>query len=386
MRGKQRIRYTLRWFFAPGRLLRANSFMLRNLFPCLAITALLLVATYIINLSYPKYFSALLVYTGKELDCILRSQLQRLKQNRPEDIIILGDSSGLMGINPQQLSRATKLDVAGYCTIAYAGPASYADMLDYIVSRGQRPQKVILALHPAEFDRQQDWEQWTVFVHEQLFMGDHNILIPKRPQAARQLIQANLVYSPMPRAFGLYYGSLRNLSDAIYETAGSAVDPTNPLPFYTNIHRPVISPLSFNQAHEKFLAPEENEEKTLPPPLAFLRRQSASMLYSPTQRYYDALVPLKDAIERYGKKDVVIVWTPMIIRTKEQFNDVVSTIKETHRILDLDINSSAICDYLFALPQELFSSSTHLNILGREMFTEALSKKIPEFLSVNESR
>ena len=155
---------------------------------------------------------------------LIATQIDRAERLDFVDILIVGDSSGLMDISPPQLSRELGRDVQSLATIAYAGPKGVASLLSRLSRRGISPHAIILVFHSAGMPQQPAWETWINLVLDG----------PPAPKArsiwAGALAKLNelmapVIYRPLEGAYGSYYGSLRSFESFVRSNAGAAVDP-----------------------------------------------------------------------------------------------------------------------------------------------------------------
>ncbi|MBF0103585.1 MAG: hypothetical protein HQK77_22020, partial [Desulfobacterales bacterium] len=128
---------------------------------------------------------------------IVYHQLERLKSDLPADIIFLGDSSCLTGINPLVLSEKLGLKVESYCTTAFAGPETYAYMLDILAKIKYPPKQVILAFHPIQFTRSTSWDTWPPMIKSNFEEISNPSKVNYVPLFTRGVMNQYLIYIPV---------------------------------------------------------------------------------------------------------------------------------------------------------------------------------------------
>ncbi len=85
-------------------------------------------------------------------------QLKRA-QGGNADIAFVGDSTCENGIEPHWLSQRLGAKVVNLCTMAYAGPGGYGEMLEAFLRAASPKARVVVAMHGQFFARESVWEQ-----------------------------------------------------------------------------------------------------------------------------------------------------------------------------------------------------------------------------------
>lgn len=75
------------------------------------------------------------------------------------DIAFVGDSTCENGIEPQWLSQRLGVKVINLCTMAYAGPGGYGEMLEAFLRAASPRARVVVVMHGHFFEREAAWEQ-----------------------------------------------------------------------------------------------------------------------------------------------------------------------------------------------------------------------------------
>ena len=159
------------------------------------------------------------------VDSLISTQIDRAETIRSLDILIIGDSSGLMDISPIILAQTLDRNVETLATIAYAGPRGIASILDRLSARNIQPRTIILAFHAAGLPKLQEWSSWT----------DRVVHGPPKPISEFNPLKGALgkmndlvsstVFMPLEGDYGSYYGSSKNFENFIRRNHGGAIDP-----------------------------------------------------------------------------------------------------------------------------------------------------------------
>lgn len=175
--------------------------------------------------------ASLPIVSGQMEREIIRTQIARA-DTLPDsvDILIVGDSSGLMGIDPLALGAGLGgARVESVATLGFVGPRGYAALLERMLRRGVRPARVLITLHPASLDRRETWAHYARFAEK----GIREAAPPSEMFAgvrARLLAIADpILFLPMPGPLGDFYGSTAALGTFMRTHHGSAIDSSGPL-------------------------------------------------------------------------------------------------------------------------------------------------------------
>lgn len=317
------------------------------------VAAITLAAACICALLYGKTLPSTV---GASIDhIIVDCQLARL-QDSPGDIVVIGDSSGLMGIDSAMLAKQLGKTVENFSTIGYAGPSGYAMIFNAYRNKHGNPAKLILPFHPVQFARDRSWETWVEIIKSTLAPSqdarERDWLIMW--QQLRAKLYSSLLFIPLQRLYGAFYGSPEAVKKILRDQHGGMIDPaTGFLP----IALPASSPL---QAY------------TLPDSQTSIPYERLTI----SDEYILALKILYQVIQDYGPENVILVMTPLP-QAYSAYQD--SVFEDYHQIATLlgipDHNVITNC-MPFALPDTAFSSYSHLNRIGRAMFSEALGKEL----------
>lgn len=282
---------------------------------------------------------------------IVMEQVKRSATLPAAEIVFLGDSSCLMGIDALAVERALDLHpVESFCSLGWVGPAGYGQMLAGLIDRNTPPKVLVLMFHPIAFRREPNWDYWSALVD--------NWERPKKPalgfpRSALDFLAfewlTRLIYSPLPGAYALYYGSEGSFRSMIRARHGSAVDPSTGL----NVSslrdlRAVPTPPTGKPADFNWNQPYQDSLRTL---------AEAIKKLGPQTRTYLVVSPVPDWSFPPGTEG-------KRIQREEQIAAALGITRE---------NILATPDKMFGA---YFSGYTHLNRWGQSVFTKALIKAI----------
>ncbi len=196
--------------------------IIKAILPLLVLVLIVLCVFSVWNIHSPTYSR------DKEpqfIDVLISTQIDRAETIPSADILIVGDSSGLMDIRPILLSQIIDRKVESLATVAYAGPRGIASILDRLSARHIEPQVVILVLHAAALPKLKEWSSWT----------DRIVHGPPKRAIEMNLFQGALgkmndlvspfVFRPLEGAYGSYYGDSSNFEAFIRQNHGGAIEP-----------------------------------------------------------------------------------------------------------------------------------------------------------------
>lgn len=276
---------------------------------------------------------------------IVDQQLQRIKSGARGDIVIFGDSSGLMGIDPGVLEQQLGRSVQNFCTLAYAGPEAYGIMLKEYLARNAAPELVLFAFHPIQLGRSKKWEGWPKYI------GQAFKVQKKPPLTWRSRIKNffdtaiydNILYIPLRGSFGGYYGSQKSVETAMDSAHGSLIDP---------------GVLFFR------------EFKAQPAPME---------IKGSSDVYVRSLQSLKGILDTSRLPNVALLRTPLPDHLRYDTTGIAWDYEEIGKALGIK-NNRFLREDLSALPGKYFSSSTHLNRHGKAYFSKLLAEKLKSLL------
>src|SRR5215210_1655169 len=133
------------------------------------------------------------------------------------DVLLVGDSSCLMGIDPELLSQRLGQRVASLCSIGYLGPAGYARLLKRFLASGARYKRLVVVMHPESLIRDKSWDAWTDFVDSggPPTPSDWNLKVRSGLRLIESKLLSPFIRLPMEGVFGQYYGSVETLRRSV---------------------------------------------------------------------------------------------------------------------------------------------------------------------------
>lgn len=255
---------------------------------------------------------------------VIREQTIRAGRLGDVDLLLVGDSSCLMGIDPQLLANIIDRSVESLCTNGFAGPIGYANLLERYFARGNRATTIVLILHPSSLETGavRAWE--SLAPKENPPIGRLPRLVAEVRASLRKSL-GPLADPPLSGWAGVYYGRESTMRNYILDHNGSLVDP-HPVLRGTERVTYHIRP-AFSDALEVF----------------------GTRLKG--RNYRQLMLALMPATEGSGSDDELHHATTRAVLGRIGLEGVI-------------LNSRA------SSPRELFSTSTHLNEGGREDYTK----------------
>jgi hypothetical protein len=161
------------------------------------------------------------------LDFVIVSEHERRAKTVPaSDIAFVGDSSCSMGVDVPALQKATGFSAEAFCTAIPSGPVGHAEMIDFLLARKAEPKTLVIMLHPAQFARQVDWGKWF-----DSGAGSTEGFAPTVLDMLKFEWLSDVLFTPLPGGWGLYYGSEQGVTTALRHRKGSFIDPNRGLAF-----------------------------------------------------------------------------------------------------------------------------------------------------------
>jgi hypothetical protein len=200
----------------------ALSMIVKATMPMLALVLTLVCIAAVWHAYSPTYARA---EEPQFVDALISTQINRAETIVSSDILIIGDSSGLMNISPTILGRLIDGHVETLATVAYAGPRGIASILDRLSARQVRPRVIVLTLHAAGLPKLEEWSSWT----DRVVHGP-----PKRPLEPNPIrgalgkmndVVSSIVFRPLEGAYGSYYGGLSDFEAFLRRNHGGAIEP-----------------------------------------------------------------------------------------------------------------------------------------------------------------
>ncbi|MFH1345628.1 MAG: hypothetical protein ABIL01_31145 [Pseudomonadota bacterium] len=329
--------------------MRASGLLARVLLPLAALCLLGLGALHMLYLRNPARTDGMRKLNIDHF--IVLEQFRRAATVPAAEVAFFGDSSCLMGVDPRLMERELALrPIQSFCSIGYAGPAGYAHMLAGMIERNAAPKVLVLMFHPATFRREPGWEFWPGFVRNAGKVERPRLHFPR---SALDYLEfewiGRLIYSPLPGAYGRYYGGEGEFRSTIRARRGSAIDPNVGLN---------ISSLEALRAAPRTPA-------------------GAATDYRWNEAYAEALKVLGETIRTLPPQTrvyLVVSPVPDVAFPAEAGDQRANRTGQIAAALGIDN------DRVLATPAAMFaayfSSHTHLNRWGQMVFTNTLSKEL----------
>jgi hypothetical protein len=269
-------------------------------------------------------------------DHIVAAQRAHAREHRPADLVVVGDSSALMGVDPVLLGQRLNLRVESYALLAWAGPAAWGAVAAEAGAAGP-PKVAVLGVNAAAVGLSDGR------YHEK---GTEHLIVegtrdwPRFPWTAGrdrtyELVVDPLMRFPLPGSYGVAYGYPDVLRARLMENHGGLIDPN----------------------------------RLAAGPAAPVRAQ-------PSPAFLGRLPRLWSRLEGLGVERVMVVSTPVPAarcdaQTEHELAGVRAAIAATARpgwVTALDL---PVCR-----PDADFATATHLAAPGRAAFTVALAEAL----------
>jgi hypothetical protein len=282
---------------------------------------------------------------------IVHQQMKRSLQKDSATVTIVGDSSCLMGIEVAELNRTAGIPkYKSLCTIGFVGPRGYAALVGRSAkANGGPPAKVLLFIHPVQFQREPSWEPWADMVVENPDQPTPTGLNHSR-YYWQSLLHAILPSKSLSGAYGIYYGPKENFIAQVY-ASGDAIDPAMGLDIF---------PADFEGAR-----PGDNY---LPP---------RHLDYSSNELFLESLSTFRDGLLRnlVSPANTYVVIAPVPQKLDDSSRKALDHAKLVlSERLGLD-RANVFC-VVEELPSSYFSTQTHLNRYGKKAFTKLLVEEL----------
>lgn len=268
---------------------------------------------------------------------ILNTQIERSHSTPSPDILIVGDSSGLTGIDAPLLdSLLDNTHIESLSSIASVGPRGYLKLAQNCSRRGTRIPILLLVVHGESLRRRADHQR-----EEAIVMDD---AWPQRPflPGARTVLNGTLFGNrldpPLPGDWGRFYGPRSGLSRYLRTHQGSAVDPLLAHPS-ASAYRYVLFPAI----------------------RARLARFANLLPSAGVDRLLVILAPIPESMV-----------DPLTLETRH------SVLREIQSLLNL--NADQWVSTPVSMPDHYFCTPTHLNQSGRKRFTRRLAERLTQAL------
>lgn len=158
---------------------------------------------------------------------LVNEQIKRAKNLSYANIVIVGDSSGLMNIDALKLEKHLNVRVENLSTMQITGPHSYGLLLKQVASRAAgKLRLVLLVLHPDSVDLNEKVLSEANYENYITEMKGPIVLANNYYSKVRQDLLSHVVdLQIMPGAYGNFYGSADNVLTFMNKNRGSLIDP-----------------------------------------------------------------------------------------------------------------------------------------------------------------
>ncbi len=273
-------------------------------------------------------------------DLVVSTQIKRSEEIGTTDILLVGDSSSLMGVDVPYLFELLdgKYKIESLSTIANVSPKGHMKLIDNYYQRNGSPKIIIFQLNPITLADgpwvfAKKYEEWVLTGTEPLPF----LFVRGRDKIFRDAI-AKILQFPMRNEYASKYGWPINVVNFIRNNKGTMIDPGPTIKWDHNSHY-----FALNLPYMlKLLQSRE-----------YIQRIKA-------EYFFFAFTP------NVGSKI-----SPEMLQTRSL---VYSFILD---ILGLDINRQL--NLPAVLPDSKFISTHHLNEKGRRLYTEHLASAINNY-------
>lgn len=159
-------------------------------------------------------------------EIVIEEQFARARAGSDAEILLLGDSSGLQGVDPDLLGRLLGRRVENLCTLGWVGPRGYARLLALAGGRRQ-PDTVVLFLHGTSLEMPE--RMFAATGYEERVLGDLRLPPPERPWRGARRWLAGIWHRatrlPLPGAYGRFFGGNEEVRRHLRERHGGLIDP-----------------------------------------------------------------------------------------------------------------------------------------------------------------
>lgn len=263
---------------------------------------------------------------------IVAEQIERARTIPRADVLILGDSSALMGVDAGALGRLLGRRVESLATLAWVGPAGYARLIADYAARNSLPALIFL-FNPAALSVTEAAFETNGYEREVLETPQRagaSVLDAARYSLYVHAIMRAVVL-PLPGVYGKEYGWPDRLAARLRDHHGSLVDPN-------------------------------------------VLKEEVPATFAIGQPFARRLPSLRDAIVAARPEHVYLALTP-IAATGVSPEIVASRLAvSTTLAIRLGLSpSDTLLPLPPSLPKELFAVWTHLSAAGQRRYTEELA-------------
>ncbi len=277
-------------------------------------------------------------------DIVVTEQIKRSNSNLIADILIVGDSSSLMGINPIEIEKKLNrsLKIQNLSTMAFVNPSTMINLVERFIKKNGFPEILILHFNPIVFNdnpgniKNKDYQFYNDWIKTGFRKNKIDYEIPRLKFLD---LVSNLIIYPLPKNYGIQYGWTEDFISYLHDHNGTLIDPGPNLRY----------------------SPEEH-------------------IFSINDYQMRELIKVKKLINNLGIENVYLAFTPNI--SIKMNNNSLETRKMTYsnslKLLGLDENKKLNLPEV--LDKQFYVSTHHLNKEGRELLTNYFAMSINEIL------
>jgi hypothetical protein len=276
------------------------------------------------------------------VELVINVQLQRAHRMSTPDLVILGDSSSLTGINAKTLnSELAPLHVESLATFRGHSPRGHGAMVEDLIAQHKSPKFILYQVHPgaAQGDPKtiEHLDRFTPQLKIQMAKG----AFAEDPRDKLLDIFAFVLREPLPGIYGARYGKPIQYAKYLNSDNGTIVDPY---------------PFGY----------ETKECGTREPK------------FEVTEDYKERLRALAGVFASSGAKvGIMISAVPCILETAEY-----RSFRENFKNLLVEtFKDATFLETPVSYPNDLFATDTHVNDRGRARFTQDISPVIKDWVS-----
>jgi hypothetical protein len=273
---------------------------------------------------------------------VIRAQMERAEVIPADpDVLLVGDSSGLMGIDAERLADLLGgAKVESLNMLGFVGPRGFAAVLERFIARGGHVNRLLVVFQGQSLNRPVNWRNWERVV----IRGSWDVVPPDRwfPGVRARLLAAAapILYVPMDGRLGDYYGPASALRRFIRTHHGSAIEP--------GVRGSTIALFSLRPG------------------------------FALTKEFLDGVDALKEPVEQIGRARTRLILMPDPDAYDSE--DVLRKRYDAEQTLlrRLQLDPALQIETPSFVSSADFATATHLNPVGRERFTGMLADKLKE--------
>jgi hypothetical protein len=298
--------------------------------PQLVVAAALLLVTALARLSNAAGWPALLD------DIVFRAQAERALRISRFDLLVVGDSSGLTGVDPTWLGQLMGRRVEILSTMAVVGPVGHSLLATRALPRGAPEASIVFSMNALGV--QQDGKTFPKW-EGLLDATRQRERLVEQPAAIRdwgfKFASEQVFHLPLPGSYGRAYGWPRDLVEHVEREHGSMADPNR-------LTQCPDTPIHF--------------------------KLSAAVTHG--------LGQFREALSRFPglRLELLVTPSPAPCVSADFEGERARALADVLPVLGL--TEDEVLSTPHVLPIEMFATATHLNPLGRARLTQAMASSM----------